>query len=100
MGQNIQNAIPFEVKLEDGCVTNDMPTVLNRWKTEFSNLLNPNSEGTDPNMDSNVPNNNTYPAVLNEDELNGIITYDELIKLLKMQAITKHRATTQCQQKF
>ena len=83
VGQNRQNVIPLEVKLEDDSVSDDIPTVLNRWKTDFSNLLNPVSEVSDANRPFNALGNNQNPLILNDTELNGTITHDELIKILK-----------------
>ena len=89
VGQNRQNVIPLEVKLEDGSVSDDIPTVLNRWKTDFSNLLNPVSEVSDANRPFNVLGNNQNPLLLNDTELNETITHDELIKVLKTAGSNK-----------
>ena len=83
VSQNRQSGIPFEVKLEDGSISNDMQTVMNRWKNDFSNLLNPINDTTDTDRPVIVPNNNLNHAMLNDVELNGNITYEELCKVIK-----------------
>ena len=69
-GQNKQNDIPLNVKLEDGSVKDDIPTVLNRWKSDFSNLLNPVSEVSGAKRPFNVSGYNQNPVILNDTNCN------------------------------
>ena len=73
---------------------------MNRWKNDFSNLLNPINDTTDTDRPVIVPNNNLNHAMLNDVELNGNITYEELGKVIKMQVITKHLVMMTSRQKF
>ena len=47
IGQTKKKYIPMEVVGETGKIDNDITNVLNKWKQDFSSLLNP-SDGNSP----------------------------------------------------
>jgi hypothetical protein len=49
-------SIPLQVMLDNGDITGDLKTVLNKWKTDFSSLYNANSTvyNTDFRCNENV----------------------------------------------
>ncbi|CAC5411253.1 unnamed protein product [Mytilus coruscus] len=42
LGNERQMRIPNEVTLDDGTITNNLETILSKWKSSFHSLLNPN----------------------------------------------------------
>ena len=68
----------MQVKLTDGSISNDLPTV----ETEFSNLFNSNIDH-DERIDLNDRNTEMNHAAFNNAELNGYNTRDELVKTIQ-----------------
>ena len=55
LGSELRNTIPMEVKINDGSICNDKNVVLDKWKNDFSNMLNKNySNNTDINSNSEI----------------------------------------------
>ena len=46
VGSDRRNIIPMEVKLDDGSIVCDKKIVLDKWKNEFSNMLNRNDHNS------------------------------------------------------
>ena len=58
-----QSTIPLQVESENGSITNDIPTVLQKWKNDFSNLFNPNeNEILDNEANILMSNENVPPT--------------------------------------
>ena len=78
IGNERQSAIPNEVVLSDGSVTNNMDSVLNKWKNCFYNLLNQNN-----NTDSLVINENIcVDNNITCDLLDKEITFNEVYNIV------------------
>ena len=76
IGQERQKLIPLEVILEGGSISKSSDVVMNKWKTSFSDLLNPIFH-TGATEEGTLRDN----AVLNFDhDMNSVITRDEVIK--------------------
>ncbi|VDH89325.1 Hypothetical predicted protein [Mytilus galloprovincialis] len=78
IGNERQMRIPNEVTLDDGTISNNLETVLNKWKSSFHSLLNPNVNATDYNKVEN--------CILKENiiciDLDKEITIDEVHKVV------------------
>ncbi|CAG2184688.1 unnamed protein product [Mytilus edulis] len=78
IGNERQMRIPNEVTLDDGTISNNLETVLNKWKSSFHSLLNPNVDATDYNKVEN--------CILKENiiciDLDKEITIDEVHKVV------------------
>ena len=79
----------MQIETKNGSVTNDIPRILQKWKTDFSNLFNPNeNEGLD-NQDNTFQQTNVYQPMTNDPEMNGLFTCDALIKVVKRAKCNK-----------
>lgn len=69
----------MQIVLDDGSLSNDVKLVLNKWKTDFSSLLNSNSS-TDLN---DVNNSNLRTNSVNNVDLDADISIFEVVKAVK-----------------
>ncbi|CAG2220663.1 unnamed protein product [Mytilus edulis] len=74
IGNERQSAIPNEVVLSDGSVTNNLDSVLHKWKDCFYNLLN-QSNNSDPKI---VKDDLNLENIIVSDLLDNEITFDEV----------------------
>lgn len=74
-----KKCIPMQIVLDDGSLSNDVKLVLNKWKTDFSSLLNSNSS-TDLN---DVNNSNLRTNSVNNVDLDADISIFEVVKAVK-----------------
>ena len=87
----------MQVESENGSITNDIPTVLQKWKNDFSNLFNPNKNEILDNEANILHTIGAAQPMMNDPEMNGMFTCDELKKLSNAQNATKHRDSTKFQ---
>ena len=64
VGAESQRKIPMEVVLSDGSISTDHKIVLNKWKSEFTTLLN-----SDNNILSEECENSSVPNIVVDDFL-------------------------------
>ena len=69
----------MQIVLDDGSLSNDVKLVLNKWKTDFSSLLNSNSSA-DLN---DVNNSNLRTNSVNNVDLDADISIFEVVKAVK-----------------
>ena len=69
-----RNTIPMEVKINNGSICNDKNVVLDKWKTDFSNMLNKNNSN---NIDINSNSESIHDEYLDSD-----ITTNEVYNVL------------------
>ncbi|CAG2196716.1 unnamed protein product [Mytilus edulis] len=74
VGSERRSFIPMEVKLSDESVSCDKNVVLDKWKCEFSNMLNRNNHN---NVEYIHSNENVY-----DDYLDSFISYEEVYNVL------------------
>ncbi|CAG2257828.1 unnamed protein product [Mytilus edulis] len=74
VGSERRSFIPMEVKLSDESVSCDKNVVLDKWKCEFSNMLNRNNHNSVEYIHSNE---NVY-----DDYLDSFISYEEVFNVL------------------
>ncbi|CAG2237220.1 unnamed protein product [Mytilus edulis] len=74
VGSERRSFIPMEVKLSDESVSCDKNVVLDKWKCEFSNMLNRNNLN---NVEYIHSNENVY-----DDYLDSFISYEEVYNVL------------------
>lgn len=77
VGGERTNYIPMEVVLDDGSVTRENTSVLNKWTSDFELLLNP-EVSSERNQDYTLI---TEPQELSEESLNAALTMDEVRKV-------------------
>jgi hypothetical protein len=70
-----RNTIPMEVKINDGSICNDKKVVLDKWKNDFSNMLN-------KNYSNNIDINSNSESIHHE-YLDSEITTNEVYNVLK-----------------
>lgn len=78
IGQERKKDIPMEIVLEDGKVSNNVNTVLEKWQSAFQDLLNPIQDDNDPSQVDSL-------SVSNEDmelDMNASISRDEVVKAM------------------
>ena len=75
-----QSLIPLKVENENGSVTTDIPVVLEKWKNDFSTLLNSDTNDT---PDEQAHYQQTPTTMMDDVEINGDFTYAELQNVLK-----------------
>ena len=79
IGQERQKLIPMEVLLEDGSLSKSADVLMNKWKTGFYELLDPNITANE-NDEVFVRDNSD----LNFDQdVNSALTRDEVVKAIK-----------------
>lgn len=70
IAENRKSIIPIEVLDSDGKVCTDLTNVLNRWKADYSNLLNQEISPSKVYISSaNIPNNDTFNDFLLTDPI-------------------------------
>jgi hypothetical protein len=75
VGSERRNTISMEVKIKNGSICNDKNLVLDKWKNDFSNMLNKNySNNTDINSNSEI---------IHDEYLDSEITTKEVYNVLK-----------------
>ena len=85
IGQERQKLIPLEVILEDGSISKSPDVVMNKWKTSFSDLLNPIIH-TGATEEGTLRDN----SVLHLDhDMNSVITRNEVIKAVNSMKSNK-----------
>ena len=84
-----QSTIPLQVESENGSITNDIPTVLQKWKNDFSNLFNPNENEILDNEANILHTIGAAQPMMNDPEMNGMFTCDELKKVVKRAKCNK-----------
>lgn len=77
VGSSKNNRIPMQVVRDDGSISDDVEVVLNKWKHDFSSLLNANITDSTENESMPVLENTRYDPVLN-----GHITLFEVKKAI------------------
>ena len=84
-----QSTIPLQVESENGSITNDIPTVLQKWKNDFSNLFNLNENEILDNEATILHTIGAAQPMMNDPEMNGMFTCDELKKVVKRAKCNK-----------
>ena len=79
----------MQVESENGSITNDIPTVLQKWKNDFSNLFNPNENEILHNEANILHTIGAAQPMMNDPEMNGMFTCDELKKVVKRAKCNK-----------
>ena len=75
----------MEILLDDGSLTNDADAVMDKWKTSFCDLLNPNHISNE-----NEPTILSANTDCNDDlAFNRLITEEEVIKAVKEMKLNK-----------
>ena len=69
----------MEVLLEDGSVSKSADVVINKWKTSFYELLNPNITADEHDRDTL----RDEPDLNSDQHINSIITRNEVVKAIK-----------------
>ncbi|CAG2195601.1 unnamed protein product [Mytilus edulis] len=79
---NNRQSIPMEVKLEDNTICTDPKIVLDKWKCDFSNMLNSGNvyETTEKDVNS---------CIITDDILDSEITNEEVVNILKVSKAGK-----------
>ena len=87
LGPNRKDSIPWEVYDDNGQVQHNKDSVLNKWKTDFSNLLNDNAGIYDDRFKAEVLSNKSHmergmldPLYVSDIDLNRPIEIDEVRK--------------------
>ena len=76
LGRNSsKTCLPSEVRLENGEISSDKQSVLNKWRQDFSTVYNPSNHQVEIDVDSFRANNGVN--YVNSDNLNSPITYYE-----------------------
>ena len=76
-----QSLIPLQVETENGSITNDIPTVLQKLKNDFSNSFNPNENADlDDYQTTILQHTDNVQPMTYDPENNGLCTCDELKK--------------------
>ena len=70
--------IPMEVLDIQGNISTDLTTVLNKWKTDFSDLLNQVSQTSTSNANIIIPDNGTFNVFL----LTEPISFHETVNVI------------------
>ena len=79
VGAERQRKISMEVILSDGSIRTDHKIVSNKWKSEFTTLLN-----SDNNILSEECENSSVPNIVVDDILDCDISIDEVFHVLKV----------------
>ncbi|XP_071123605.1 uncharacterized protein [Mytilus edulis] len=79
---NNRQSIPMEVKMEDNSICTDPKIVLDKWKCDFSNMLNSGNlyETTEKDVNS---------CIITDDILDSEITNEEVVNILKLSKAGK-----------
>ncbi|CAG2232822.1 unnamed protein product [Mytilus edulis] len=77
IGNERQMRIPNEVTLDDGTISNNLETVLSKWKNSFHSLLNPNVNADYNKVDNCILKENIICIDLDKE-----ITIDEVHKVV------------------
>ena len=77
----------MQVESENGSITNDIPTVLQKWKNDFSNLFNPNENEILDNEANILHTIGAAQPMMNDTEMNGMFTCDELAMIITLLTI-------------
>ena len=89
VGAERQRKIPMEVVLSDCSISTDHKIVLNKWKSEFTTLLN-----SDNNILSEECENSSVPNIVVDDFLDCDISIDEVFHVLKLAKTGKSPGLT------
>ncbi|CAC5379517.1 unnamed protein product [Mytilus coruscus] len=73
VGSERQNTIPMEIKLNDGSICDDKDIIINKWKCDFEEMLNKNS---DTSISNEIENCNS--DIICDEILDGEITSSEI----------------------
>ena len=74
-----------KLRTENGNISSYLPTILEKWENDFSTLLNPSNV---EDVDNHIPESDRMHPV-SDQEMNGLFTYNELKKQLRMQNVIK-----------
>ena len=77
VGNERQNNIPMEITLSDGSICDDKNIVMDKWKNDFADILNQNS-------DDSYCVENLYNNIISDEFLDSEITIDEVYHVLKL----------------
>ncbi|CAC5360691.1 unnamed protein product [Mytilus coruscus] len=82
VGSKRQNTIPMEIKLNDGSICDDKNMVINKWKCDFEEMLNKNSDNSNETENCNSD-------IICDEILDGEITTSEVYNVVKVSKCGK-----------
>ena len=74
-----QSLIPMQVETDNGDINDNIPTVLDKWGSDFSNLFNPPEDNLAESINFNPHPEKVQPMTYDVG-MNGIFTFEEMQK--------------------
>ena len=83
-----QSLIPMQVETDNGDINDNIPTVLDKWESDFSNLLNMPEDNLAESINLE-PHPEIVPPMTYDVGMNGILTFEEMQKMIRKAKCNK-----------